>query len=116
MLRTSRNIHSFEGFLVALILAVGLVGCGNGEAPTGKTTKTPAASGTGVAAILAKADAKDGMTDKVVTKCVTCMLGMDGEADYSVKIDEYEVHLCSPDCKKFFEQNPEKALKNLNLP
>jgi hypothetical protein len=66
--------------------------------------------------ILAKADAVDGTEDKVISKCLTCSLGMDGKAEYDCTFGAYEVHLCSAGCRKHFEANPEKAVLAVNIP
>ena len=69
---------------------------------------------TGNAAILAKADAADGVEDKVVSKCSMCSLGMDGDASHTTTHEGYELHFCSNSCKKSFEKDPEKGLAALN--
>ena len=99
--------------LAAAILVTALAGCGGGG-DAGK----PAASGksglsAGSLAALAKADAADGAPDKVVSKCPTCMLAMDGKAAFSATCGEYTVHLCSEGCKEAFAKDPEGALAKL---
>jgi YHS domain-containing protein len=90
------------------------VGCGTAKAPDAPQKQGLAASpGAASLAILAKADASDGSVDKVVSKCVTCRLGMEGKPEYSVNYGGYAVHLCSEECKKTFAENPEKALQAL---
>ncbi len=111
--------------IVTLVLAACLAVCFSGigcekkddtPEPKDKSAGVTAPGGTAVlAALLAKADAKDGATDKVVTKCVTCALAMDGSADHKVSVEGYEVHLCSADCKKSFEGDPTKSLQTLKL-
>lgn len=66
--------------------------------------------------ILAKADAVDGATDKVISKCAGCALGMPGSAAHAVKVGEYEMHFCSDDCKSGFSEEPEKAVMALQIP
>ncbi len=115
--------------LAGLMLAVALAGCGEGEKP-----KTPAAAEQAkpavaekpdakadapdpkVLAVLAKADAADGKTDQVVSKCVTCGLAMDGKAEHAATVGSYKVHLCSADCKGSFDKDPAHALLALKIP
>lgn len=97
------------------VLAAGLaIGCGAQRAPDAPKKHSladpPSAESL---AMLAKADAADGKVDKVVSKCVTCRLGMEGSPEHSVSYGEYAVHLCSEECKKTFSEDPEKALKAL---
>lgn len=100
-----------------LVCAFLLMGCSKTEVPA--TTKNSASqSGPGAAtlAVLAKADAADGTVDKVVSKCVTCMLGMEGKPEFAAAWGEYTVHLCSAECKETFTKDPEKALLALKFP
>lgn len=69
---------------------------------------------TGNAAILAKADAADGVEDKVVSKCSMCSLGMEGDPSHTTTHEGYELHFCSKSCKKSFEKDPDKGLAALN--
>jgi len=64
-------------------------------------------------AALEKADAADGTIDKVVSKCVTCKLSMEGKSEYAAAYGEYRLHLCSDHCRKYFEKDQEKPLLNL---
>ena len=59
---------------------------------------------------LAQADAADGQVDHVVSKCVTCGLAMKGKVAYAATVEGYTFHLCSADCKRFFEKDPAKML------
>jgi YHS domain-containing protein len=73
-----------------------------------------------VKAILAKADALDGDEDHVVSKCASCMLAMDGNPEHMLEVMGYEMHFCSEDCKKTYEEGDAKklilALKVPDLP
>lgn len=94
-----------------------LTGCGRTEAPS--TPISSASQGDRSAAVLAavaKADAADGTVDKVVSKCVTCMLGMEGKPEFAAAWGEYTVHLCSAECRETFTKDPEKALLALKFP
>ncbi len=55
---------------------------------------------------LGYADAFDGATDHVVSKCLSCQLQMSGNADYAVHVEEYSVNLCSDACRKAFVEDP----------
>lgn len=66
--------------------------------------------------ILSKADLVDGTEDKVVSKCLTCSLGMAGNAEHASKFGPYELHLCSKSCKKSFDADPEQAVLAVTLP
>lgn len=101
--------------LAPVILGGSLCGCtpaGDGEAPAATRGQPSAAA----LAVLARADAADGTTDRVVAKCVTCRLGMSGSAEHAVTLGEYVVHLCSGECKAKFEGDPEAALLAVKLP
>ena len=69
-----------------------------------------------IEARLAKADAVDGKTDKVVTKCAGCALGMDGKAEHSLTAHGYTLHLCSAHCKEDFGKDVDKSLMAMELP
>jgi hypothetical protein len=94
----------------SLVLAAA---CSKTNSPVGGVVTTLP---TEALAVLAKADAFDGAADKVVKKCFTCSLGMDGKPDQFTKVGGYEVHFCKPECKKAFDTNPEKAILAGKLP
>ncbi len=105
----------------ALAFAIGalaLPGCEKkaedaAPAAAAEGAKTPAAAAKPLDAAakagLAEADKADGAEDKVVHKCATCALKMDGSKEHSVSIEGYEVHACSADCKHMIEQDPGKV-------
>lgn len=102
------------------VLVLALTGCESGDqtpspsdaAETAAVVQPSPAS----LAVLAKADAVDGTTDKVISMCLTCNLGMLGSADQVAKVGEYELHLCSAECKAHFDEAPEKALLAVKIP
>ncbi len=104
--------YAAVGLLSLFALAAG---CGNGAAPDTSTGTPPAATTPSAAALaaLAKADAADGTTDKVVSTCTMCMLGMAGKAEHTATYGEYTLHFCSNQCTTAFEKDPEKALLRL---
>ena len=59
-----------------------------------------------VQATLAYADGVDGSEDKVVSKCLSCQLHMNGDHHYAVHVEGYEVQLCSDSCQKAFSDDP----------
>jgi len=68
-----------------------------------------------VEANLAKADAIDGKTDHVVSKCGMCALRMAGSDAHVTKLGDYELHFCSDDCKESFDENPTGAVLAFNV-
>lgn len=86
------------------------------EAPApAPTPSAPAAAPSAeTIAKLAKADAVDGKTDKVVSKCAGCALGMDGKAAHAAKLGEYTVHFCDHCAGK--TKDVEKIVMALKLP
>ena len=107
-------------------LCVLVVACG-GEAPAQPddtagtaesvigSVETDLVASAAMVAILEKADAADGTTDKIVSNCVTCGLGMKGSADHAAQVGDYEVHLCSEKCQSNFNEDPEAAVTGLDL-
>jgi|GEM_PF-2465405 len=67
-------------------------------------------------AILAKADAYDGKTDKVVSKCAMCALHMNGQPKHEFEIEGYKMHFCSASCLDHCKKDPSKALLALKIP
>ena len=118
-------IGQLSSVLAIAVLMLAFAGCegGNKDAPSPSgdpaitaAASQPSAAGLTVLANLAKADAADGATDKVVSKCLTCNLGMEGSPEHVAKLGDYQLHLCSDKCKAGFEAAPEKALLALKLP
>jgi YHS domain-containing protein len=86
------------------------------EGKAGQPAENAAEIQANVETILAKADAFDGQTDKVVSKCASCALAMDGSPDYSVTAYGYTLHMCSAHCKETFEKDPAKAILAMTFP
>lgn len=55
---------------------------------------------------LAASDKADGKEDKVVHKCPSCMLKMEGAKEHQVHVGDYEVHACSAECKEIIGKDP----------
>lgn len=85
-------------------------------AEKGKVKNTVQKNDPAVDAILAKADAVDGNVDKIVSKCASCSLGMDGSAAHALKVGSYKMHFCSADCKEGFSENTKESILALNIP
>ena len=84
------------------------------EPPTG--TEETAAATADVEAKLAAADAYDGTTDKVVSKCPICGLGMDGSSEHALEFSGYTLHFCTATCKQEFETHPTETILALQVP
>ena len=65
---------------------------------------------------LAAADAVDGTTDKIVSNCLLCGLGMAGSPEHTATAGEYKLHLCSVECKESFEKDAAAALAAVEIP
>ncbi len=93
--------------VVAILLVSVLTACGGSSAPA------PSASTAAVpdAALLKKADLADGVEDKVISKCPSCALGMDGDPAHAVQVDDYTLHFCSESCEMRMETAPESVIK-----
>lgn len=91
-------------------------GCGGAPETTGSQGATLPPPSEAAVAMLAKADLADGTEDHVVSKCLTCSLGMDGKSAHASTFGEYELHLCSAACQKSFASDPESAVLKVKLP
>ena len=108
------------------VLSVLLAGCGSEStdpAPTDPTTSKPSTGkmmeeggNAAITAQLAAADAVDGTTDKVVTKCAGCALGMNGKADHALDVEGYSLHFCSGKCKDGFASDANAKILAMNIP
>lgn len=123
-LTTRRVVAAF----VALTLGTGVLGCdkqpaaqsNSAAAPADAASPTPGHAPTAnretLLAKLASADAFDGKTDKVVSKCAGCALGMDGLEKYTVQIEGYALHLCNDACRKQFASDTVNAVLAMRVP
>ncbi len=103
--------HGVIGCLAVVLLLAATPGCRK-ETPAEKDVDTKAA----VEAKLAEADEFDGKTDKVVSKCASCALGMDGKSEHALEVSGYKLHFCSENCKTGFEKGTTKAILALKIP
>ena len=114
--------HGVIGCLAVAVMLAATPGCreekpaqkesAKKEVEAEKDVDTKAA----VEAKLAEADEFDGKTDKVVSKCASCALGMDGKSEHALEVSGYTLHFCSEDCKTGFEKDTTKAILALKIP
>lgn len=104
--------------IAAIATAVVFAGCRKDESTTASSAASAVAKITDdqLLSKLAEADAADGTTDKVVSKCLMCKLGMDGDAAHSVEFMGYTLHFCKDDCLERFKQDSAKAIADLTIP
>lgn len=88
-----------------VILGSGCTGGDDGQTPDPKA----------VEAKLALADKVDGTVDKVVHKCASCSLGMDGSEANSLEVHGYTMHFCSAGCKAKYAAEPDKTIMALKI-
>ncbi|RME39988.1 MAG: hypothetical protein D6788_04345 [Planctomycetota bacterium] len=69
-----------------------------------------------VRAKLVEADAADGATDKVVSKCAGCSLRMDGSDEYALTAHGFTLHFCSEECRDRFHKDLTRAILDLKIP
>jgi len=125
-----KSFYSSGMWLLAAFLVVGLTSCSKEEssepaAPTkvespAKTAEAPPATPevdeAKVLALLARADALDGQTDKVVTKCASCLLSMDGKPEHSLKAMDYTMYFCTEGCAERFGKDLTNSILAMKIP
>ena len=112
------------GFLALAVVSATTPGCRKEEPTEKESAEKPVEAEKGVdadttaalEAKLVKADALDGVTDKVVSKCPSCALAMDGSSAHALETSGYTLHFCSAPCKTGFEKDTTKAILALNIP
>lgn len=118
---------TIRGMLPCVLLGVGMLailGCGQSGNPSSGVAQpeasTPAVSDVAVtpemADLLAKADALDGQTDKIVSRCASCALGMDGSEEHSLRVGEYTMYFCKEDCQQAFDQDVAESVLAMKVP
>jgi len=55
---------------------------------------------------LVAADAVDGETDKIIKKCATCALRMDGKDEHAMQLEGYTLQFCSKRCRDICAKTP----------
>jgi hypothetical protein len=118
--------------VVIMLIGMGAAGCPKEEttppaaspaapppaeetSPEARIDTTPGQDTTAMVTQLAKADAYDGTTDKIVSKCAACGLQMDGSAEHTIVVEGYTMHLCSDQCLKHVEKDPAETILALNM-
>jgi YHS domain-containing protein len=99
--------------VIRIIISLGLLSAFLIAGFAGDKTPSP---GKAALAALAKADAADGKVDKIVSKCLMCMLGMDGKSENAATFGKYTLHFCSKTCKEKFLKDPEAAVLAVKFP
>lgn len=120
----TRLIHGVIGCLTVALLLAATPGCRKEKPaqkePAKEEAKAEKDIDTGDAAAveakLAAADIFDGTTDKIVSKCPSCALAMDGKSENALEVSGYTLHFCSEDCKTGFEKDTTKAILALKIP
>ena len=97
------------------LMLVFAIGSGCKKKSSASSADTPQTQA-GVEAILAKADAVDGQSNKVVSKCAACALRMEGAAENELKTHGYTMHFCSKECLDHFADDPAKAILAMKIP
>ena len=120
----ARMVHGAVGFLAIAAMLVATAGCRK-EEPAPKEPVKEAAEAekkvevdetAAVEAKLAAADAFDGTTDKIVSKCPGCALAMDGKSEHALEVSGYKLYFCAEECKAKFEKDANKAILALKIP
>ena len=116
----------FTGYGLSYMITVLLVtlpgGCSRDQASTGKTHDTAkpitddAANHAALVAKLAKADQIDGQADKIVGRCASCALSMDGKPDHALKVLDYTLYFCKEACAQLFAKNMTKSVLAMKIP
>ncbi len=118
----TRLAHGVIGCLAVAVMLAATPGCSKEEPAQKESAKEEVEAEkdtdntAAVEAKLAEADALDGKTDKVVSKCASCALGMDGKSEHALEVSSYKLHFCSEDCKTGFEKDTTKAILALKIP
>lgn len=98
--------------LVLVALLVSVVGACRKDTPAEPSAELQEK----VVAKLAKADALDGATDKIVAKCLVCALRMDGSPEHEYQHAAYTLNFCSAGCKDRFAEDPDNVILEMNVP
>jgi YHS domain-containing protein len=118
----TRLAHGVIGCLAVAVMLAATPGCRKEKPAQEESAKKEVEAEkdvdtkTAVEAKLAEADEFDGKTDKVVSKCASCTLGMDGKSEHALEVSGYKLHFCSEDCKTGFGKDTTKAILALKIP
>jgi len=126
-----RRARQWTRYLVAAVAMLVLSGCERKEPATPapeKPTATPKTESTEgdtaldpmskvkATALLVAADKFDGKEDKIIARCASCALGMDGKEEHSLEFMDYTFHFCNADCQKRFGKDIAKSVLELKIP
>lgn len=113
-------------FASALLAAGGLLICGcggqedspQGSVPEGNASDAPLddAVTPEMVEVLAKADTVDGQSDKIVSLCASCGLGMEGSKEYPLAVGEFTMHFCSDHCRSAFSEDVTQSVLAMRVP
>lgn len=113
------------GCLALAALLVAVAGCPEKKAAetdaglppdTAKSAKSEAEIQVEVEAKLAKADLLDGKADKIVTRCASCALRMNGTSEHSLKVLDYTLYFCTLGCAQRFGENMTASILAMKIP
>ena len=85
-------------------------------AQVAKAVQGEAAAQADVQAKLAAADLVDGTADKIVTRCASCALGMDGSSDHTLTVMDYTLYFCTERCATAFAEDTTKSILAMEIP
>ena len=109
--------------LIPTVLLLAVTGCSKEKesksatpADTAKSAKSEAEPTAEVEAKLAKADLLDGEADKIVTRCASCALRMNGTSEHSLKVLDYTLYFCTPGCAQRFAENINESILAMKIP
>ena len=119
----TRPVFRFASCLTAVLVLASTTGCreeGTPESPSSaaaqKTAPVEDPTALKIKAILANADIVDGDADKVVKKCPSCALSMDGSSEHALKAHGFTLHFCSENCSKEFAKDLDKSILAMKMP
>ena len=122
-MRRKRFDFRSTGLPVLFLVMIVVWGCGYGtdeavveEDPVEPVAEAEEATLPDLATQLALADAFDGAADHVVSRCLSCSLGMDGSPDHAMQFAGYELRFCSAGCMESFVADPEAKILALVVP
>ncbi|MFH1748174.1 MAG: hypothetical protein ABIG44_14150 [Planctomycetota bacterium] len=71
---------------------------------------------TAIAVKLALADKLDGTEDKIIERCVSCKLLMDGKEEHALEMYGYTFYFCSEKCSQSFAEKSKEVIMALKIP
>ena len=119
------QLSCFRLYCLAMaLLGLSILGCSKEEASDSGTPAADVVKPTpGNAELQAKLEAKlsqadllDGQTDKIVTRCASCALSMDGKSEHALKALDYTLHFCTEGCAKRFGENMTESILAMEIP